>query len=154
MSLWIEPVIDRTQEDVEEAQRILTAGWDALDEADRQKWNAGLKGALNRSDLERIESDIQVLSEKLYLGLKKNEISSDFQTESYFSRLKENVDKTREMKIVHSDTPNVPELPFNTYEKINDIERILLDAYEILQLNFHHYAGEEIYAGDTIGLLL
>ena len=154
MSLWIEPVIDRTQEDVEEAQRILTAGWDALDETDRQKWNAGLKGALNRSDLERIESDIQVLSEKLYLGLKKNEISSDFPAESYFSRLKENVDKIREMKIVHSDTPNVPELPFNTYEKINDIERILLDAYEILRLNFHHYAGEEIYAGDTIGLLL
>lgn len=154
MSMWIEPVIDRTQEDVEEAQRMLAAGWEALDETDRQKWSAGLKGALNRSDLERIENDIQVLSEKLYLNLKKTTLSSDFPTESYFSELKENVDKIREMKIVHSSTPNSPDLPFNTYEKINDIERILLDAYEILLLNFHHYAGGEIYAGDTIGLLL
>ena len=44
-------------------------------------------------------------------------------------------------------------MPLNTYQKINDIERILWDAY-IMFLNneeAYYYAGnEELYANDNI----
>ena len=40
------------------------------------------------------------------------------------------------------------------YKIADDIEKILHDIYEVYNSNFVHYAGEEIYAGQSIGLLL
>ena len=34
--------------------------------------------------------------------------------------------------MIHSDTPQTPSMPVNTYQKLNDIEKILDDVYGIL----------------------
>lgn len=52
------------------------------------------------------------------------------------------------------NTPQTPSMPVNTYQKMNDIEKILDDVYGILLNNFNYYCGSEIYAGDDTGLLL
>lgn len=56
--------------------------------------------------------------------------------------------------MIHGDTPKTPSMPVNTYQKMNDIEKILDDVYGILLNNFNYYCGSEIYAGDDTGLLL
>lgn len=75
-------------------------------------------------------------------------------TESVYEELLNNVEEIRNAHIGYSTTPPVPVHPLNTYQKWNQIERILSDVYAILLNNFHYYCGSEIYAGDETGLLL
>jgi hypothetical protein len=42
-------------------------------------------------------------------------------------------------------------LPFNNYQKINDIEKILFDIHEILTSQTYYYCGSELYCGESIG---
>lgn len=155
MKEWIEPVVDRTKEDVEKASRLFVSGWGAMNDSEKRVWISGLKGALNTSDLERISNNVQVLADKLHLELENvYEHVPVFLTEAYFLNLGENVKRIRDLKIAHDDTPYLPKAPYNTYEKINNIEKILKDAYDILSDNFNYFAGTEIYSGDTIGFLL
>ena len=155
MNLWIEPITDRTEEDVKKASEMAATGWEKLTDSEKEEWKAGLKGALNNSDLLRIETDIQILADVLELPLTTYADGiPELPRESYFGNLLSNIEAIRQASAIHSDTPKAPENPVNDYEKINDIEKILSDIYGILMNNFHYYAGNEIYAGDEFGLLL
>ena len=76
-------------------------------------------------------------------------ISKDF-----FNQILSDVDAIRNAYMVHANTPDTPAKPLNDFQKWNDIEKILYDVYEILLNNFNYYCGNEIYAGDEMGLLL
>lgn len=60
MAEWIEPIVDRTQEDVKFALSKLQE-W----KLDNKLLTYDLKGCFNVSDLNRIENNIRYLSEKL-----------------------------------------------------------------------------------------
>lgn len=291
MLLWKQAVTDRTQSDVNRILELLEKGWQNFTEDEQSEWRAGMKGALNKSDLLRIQNNVAILNDVLELGLEVfnlgknllkisgyagkhscmtvNEKSDDtnsisitltnaavnngiwypfmylktgikytfsgidndadkinaliqvynistgkwtknyargqtfvaekgykyrlflqnntgtvysgnaffseiqleesesasmfekysgrdinFPTEQVFNELLSNVSAIREAYCIHSDTPPVPSLPLNTYQKWNDIERILDDVHGILLNNFYYYSGNEIYAGDDTGLLL
>ena len=151
---WIDPVTDRTEADVSYAKEILSKSWHELSNDQRNEYAGGLKGSLNRADLERIENDIQILLDVLeiksesYVGA-----VPEFPNERYFEKMRENVAAIRSKHSVHTDTPDVPELPFNTWFKINAVEKILADVYEIANSQFYYYSNE-IYAGDIVGLVL
>ncbi len=151
---WIPPVTDRTQDDVDLAARLISARWKNLTAEEQEEYLKGLKGCLNASDLDRIENDVQILLDVLELEGKScvGAVPSP-PKESYFANLKANVAAIRAAYCVHADTPQVPDLPYNTWQAYNDIEKILNDVYEVVSSQFSYYAGE-IYAGDTIGLLL
>lgn len=152
---WQQAVIDRSQDDVEYVKLLAEKGWKNLTVEERSDWLAGLKGTLNRSDLLRIENNLQLLADVLELPLQTYaDAVPDVPNEEYFKNLSQNVKTIREAYCIHSDTPPLPSLPFRTYDKINDIEKILNDVYQILIDNFHYYCGGEIYAGDSIGALL
>lgn len=152
---WESPVTDRTQEDVVYALELIASGWNNMSEEQKTEYQSGLKGCLNASDLSRIENNIQILTDVLeldntgYVGA-----VPEFPEENYFSDMKSNVSAIRSAYCVHADTPTVPELPYNTWQKYNDIEKILADVYEVVSAQMNYYAGTEIYAGDTVGLLL
>lgn len=151
---WIVPVTDRTQADVDHARDLITAGWQNLNTDQRAECLAGLKGCLNTSDLSRTENNIQILIDVLELD-NTSHVGAvpELPTTSYFEDLKANVSAIREAYCIHADTPKVPELPYNTWQKWNDIEKILADVYEVLSAQFVYYTGE-IYAGETIGYIL
>lgn len=153
MLLWIEAVTDRSQSDVYRVLELLKKGWKDFSDSEKQEWSAGMKGSLNASDLERVQNNIQLLSDVLELNLAVSEVS-EFPTVSLFNEIRENTGKIRNAYCIHSTTPIVPNEPLNTFEKWNDIERILDDVYKILLNNFHYYCGTEIYAGESNGLLL
>lgn len=152
---WQEPVTDRTQSDAEHARELLTVPWSEMTAEQQTEYSNGLKGCMNWSDFARIENNIQILLDVLEIdNTSYVEAVPEFLTESYFENMKENVTAIREGYCVHEDTPQVPELPYNTWEKYNAVEKILADVYEVVSAQFHYYAGDEIYAGDDTGALL
>lgn len=152
---WITPVTDRTQADVDHARELLTAGWDNLTVEQREEYMDGLKGCINAADLARIENNMQILIDVLELQNTSHvDAVPELPSESYYADMKDNIAAIRAAYFVHKDTPEVPELPFNTWQDYNAIEQILNDVYEVVSSQFNYYAGTEIYAGDAVGLLL
>lgn len=127
---WIKPVTDRTQDDVEYAKSLLKKTWKTLSESEKEEYLNGLKGCLNLADLERIENNIQFLLDALQIDSSSsmNGIPTIPDT-SYFEKMKENVTRIYNKGPILETTPSIPELPFNDFQKINHIEKILLDVY-------------------------
>ena len=148
-------VYDRTKEDVERVQELHEKGWNNLTDEEKAEWLAGMKGCLNTSDLKRIENDVGIIAKLLGMELVTYQGNlPKWADEAYFTNLLYNVQQLRSAGYLHSDTPQVPAQPVNTYQKLNDIERILYDIYSVYNTNFFYYCGEELYCNDETGLLL
>lgn len=127
---WITPIIDRTQADVNLVLEYDNIGYNNLTPEQKAVWNAGMKGALNASDLNRIENNIQYLASilELYnLNIKTNWQISDVPRNNDFNRILSNLNALKDKFHLKYDIslPETPNLPLNSYEKINDIENIL-----------------------------
>lgn len=153
MQVWKQAVTDRSQSDVDRVLELLEKGWDNFSTGEKTEWLAGMKGALNRSDMERIQNNIQLLSDVLELGLAIKAVP-DHPNETFLSSIITNTEIIRNAYVIHTDTPETPSMPVNTYQKLNDIEKILEDVHGILLNNFHYYCGTEVYAGDETGMIL
>lgn len=155
---WFVFVYDRTQEDVLRVARLNEKYLNLkITKEERDEWLAGIKGALNASDLQRIEWNTRLIGElellRLTLSVKEWE-RPDIPRVSDFTRLLDNVRQIRESGMTLPDTPQVPEHPLNTYQKWNDIERIMYDAtcMYVRNVRSFNYCGE-ISAGEGIGIL-
>ena len=101
-----------------------------LTDAEFAEWKAGLKGAYNYTDLNRVESAVRDLSDILELGLitKTNWNMSDVPTKADMERYISNLEA-----IKTGFSSNVP-LPSSmsgiTYISANNIEKMLTDAFE------------------------
>ena len=151
--LWKDAIVDRDISDVERVKELLNKGWRNFSDEEKAEWSGEMKGALNTSDLERIQNNIQLLSDVLELEIVTDAVP-ELPTPVFYEQILINTEMIRNAYCIHETTPITPETPLNTYQKWNDIEKILLDVYEILLNNFHYYCGSEIYAGDATGLLL
>lgn len=152
---WIEPITDRCQNDVERLRQLQTLGIIGMSEKQLLEYREGMRGALNRTDLERVENNIQILVDVLELDAWSN-IGNvpEFPTEDYFEQILSNVAAIRGAYCIHQTTPATPGMPLNTWQKWNDIEQILYDVHEILCNNFHYYCGEGLYLDEETALLL
>lgn len=139
-------VYDRTQADVDRAKELYNIGWVNLTEAQKEEWLSGLRGCLNTADLSRIENNIFAISQLFDIQLQTNKDSvPDIPDVTYFEKLLENVAALRATGFIYLTTPAVPEKPVNTYQKVNDIERILRDIYSAYIAN----NTSRIYCGET-----
>lgn len=152
-----EPIFDRTQSDVIKLQYFLSRGYKNLTADEKNEWlNTDFKGALNSSDLNRIEQNMSVLSGFLGLTITtKTWQETDIPTNPDFTRIRNNLmsirNKAEEMELLYDSTPEIPELPWNLYQKINDIEKIIHDIYNLHTAKYY-YCGQELYCGETIGI--
>lgn len=151
--LWKDAVTDRKQSDVERVKELLEKGWQNFTDEEKEEWSSSMKGALNTSDLERIQNNVQLLSDVLELDLSVEDVP-ELPDVKFYDQLLINIEEIRSAYCVHQTTPDTPAAPLNTFRKWNDIEHILFDVYKILLNNFHYYCGGEIYAGNETGLLL
>lgn len=149
-------VYDRTQEDVDRVTALHRKGWKNLSIEERKEWMSGsMKGALNRSDLKRIENNIYVIAQMVGISAVTNKDNLPYiPDEVYFQRMLENVAKLRSTGFVYQETPSVPRQPVNTFQKVNDVEKILHDVYTVFLDNCRDvfYCGQELYA-DGSGLI-
>lgn len=155
MILWKDAILNRSQIDIDELNELLSIPYNERSEEQKERLLIDLKGAFNRSDMERLENNIQLLSDVLELNLETYHGKlPEIPTLEYFIRLANNVESIRSAYTIHASTPSTPLLPINNFKKVNDIEKILDDIHEILLSNFNYYCGDEIYLGDTTGLIL
>ena len=127
---WIEPIFDRTQADVDFATQQIQR-W----RSDGSLETTDLKGCFNASDMNRIENNIQFLSENLsdlYYFSKvttKTWNKTDIPTVADIDRVIEN---TR--TIVLSVCDDAPELPTTllTFVDVNTLEHTLYKVKMIL----------------------
>lgn len=62
----VDMVTDRTLSDVEIAKSLIKRGFQNLTDSEKEAFLAGLKGAYNYIDFNRVESAVEYLSQKLY----------------------------------------------------------------------------------------
>lgn len=153
--MWVNPITNRTKADVDLVNALKGIAWTDMTTEQKALWSQGLKGALNESDLERIENNIKLLSQVLEIDLVTYDGKIPYiPTLDYWNNLLLNVETIRNAYSVHADTPTTPTIPVNRYTQINDIEKILLDVYTIIESNFYYESIDELTMGDEIGLVL
>lgn len=150
-------VYDRKQEDVDLVKQLnekMLTGTASAEE--REVWKNGLKGALNNTDLNRIEENAERIAEEIAVMVSvKTWNMAALPRASDYQRILQNVSKIRAGYGIMSDTPPVPKQPLNTYQKWNDIEKILYGVHYVythVQADLL-YCGAEVYAGEGVGLL-
>lgn len=152
-------VYNRTMEDVEhviELTRKYQEG--TITDEEKRIWSNGMKGAINASDLNRIESNISVVASILCAKIKdsrKDWTSYDIPYTEDYDRIINNTQIIRDALPYAPGVPTVPGRPLNTFEKWNDIERITHDMKElyIRIINSRYQCGDEIIAGEEVGML-
>ena len=113
------------------------------------------KGVLNAEDINRIENNTETIADKIAVPVTVKSWSvGGLPRVSDYKRIRDNVERIRHGYGIRSDTPVTPEQPLNTYQKWNDIERILFDVNDLYDRteNARAYCGE-IFAGEGVGIL-
>lgn len=133
---WIEPVTNRTLDDVLARNEL---------------------GVLNASDLNRIDGNMQELAKNLGITIApaKNWTNSSIPVVSDYERIINSTKAVRSALKVPEPMPEVPAMPLNSFDKYNAIEKIqlmLYTQYRILQ-DAKIFAGEGYYSGDKIGVI-
>lgn len=153
---FIQPITDRSILDIQKLQEYDEIGYKNLTTEQKNKWLSGMKGALNPSDLNRIESNQQyiftLLSNQYILTFKTNWLMTDFVEDSDENRILMNL-KTLMQPFNFEEEPQVPEKPLNYFEKINQIENIILQMYNKYYSKIKYYEfqtdnGEDFLVDD------
>lgn len=138
---WEEPIINRVKADVDKVEEYDQIGYVNLMDDQKAEWMRGMIGALNATDLNRIESNqqyiLRLLSNEYKLPSKTNWTMTDFVSEVDEERILSNL----KILIQPFDLGeiNIPEKPLNYFEKINIIENILLQIYDKYYSKVEYY---------------
>lgn len=125
MATWLEPVFDRTLADVDFAIAKIKE-WRDSGATDVYE----LKGCFNVSDINRIEGNIQYLTEelrKLYYFSKTYPTTwnvSGLPDEVAIIGIFQDVERLINAYFITTEAPSIP-TTLQTYEQVNDLEKIL-----------------------------
>lgn len=158
----MELITDRTQADVTRAQELnkkIRTAWDSMDASELAEWKAGLKGAYNYTDLNRVGQAVQEIADELIAMpteleeyRKEKEVYYDESFLVPYDPEKISVSPKTDWAMTDAVTPTAmadylqnisnlrsifpggcPEVPasmsFLTFTKANDIEKILQTVY-------------------------
>lgn len=135
-------ITDRSATDVQRWEILRDKGIINMTAAELAEWNAGMKGAYNATDLNRVGEALNylrgLLTQAGYLGgnefnAKTSWADDDIPTSTQFA---EYINAVETIRAAMSRKPTTPPTPINTnsldYRGANDIERILLDIEELI----------------------
>lgn len=148
-------ITDRTPADVERVKVLAQKGWANMTAEERSEWENGLKGSYNSSDLNRVQSAVRYLQDRLAgagypleLSEAKTWTAQDVPTQKDLANYFADVKKIRGVFKLLKTTPAAPStiVGFN-HIKANNIEQILLDVDTLLSNIVANY----VYSGDIFG---
>ena len=148
-------ITDRTQFDVERVNVLAKKGWENMTPEERAEWEVGLKGSYNCTDLNRVQSAVLYLQERLanagyFLNLSdtKTWTAQDVPTQKEMADYLSDIRAIRGVFTLFITTPPVPDTMAGlTYTKANHIEQILLDVDMLLT----NVIASFVYSGDIFG---
>lgn len=154
-------VTDRTQADVERVRELAAKGFAAMTAAERAEWLAGMKGAYNASDMNRVGTALNYLAARLapVCGMsiawsaKTDWAVTDIITASQAAEYRRQIQNIRDALAYPAGTPDAPKLARLTYTGANDIERILKLCEELIvnvAKSFRHTGAAECAAGGLL----
>ena len=145
----MELITDRTQADVNRVKELAAKGkagtWT---EAERAEWLAGMKGAYNYTDFNRVESAVAEIASILgvYVDTVTTWSAANIPTEADTIRYLSNVRRLKTVCQGLAGTPNAPEsMRGFTYKEANDIEKILTDIETVI---YSWTRCGEVYCGE------
>lgn len=154
-------VTDRTQADVERVRELAAKGFAVMTAAEQAEWLAGMKGAYNASDLNRVGTALNYLAGRLGAicgrsitwTAKTDWAVTDIITASQAETYRQQIQDIRDALTYPAGTPDAPELGRLTYTGANDIERILTRCEELIvnvAKSFRHTGAAECAAGGLL----
>lgn len=153
--LWL--ITDRTAADVTRVETLAAKGWAKLTDAEKAEWNAGMKGAYNASDMNRVGAAVKYVARQLrVMGYaasidgRTDWTQSDAPTVPDLDAYLADIAALRDVIAVMQTTPSAPELGDGlNYSKDNAIEQILLDFDTLISsIPKNHYYSGDLYAGE------
>lgn len=145
-------ITDRTQADVDRRAELKEKGWAAMTAAERAEWETPLKGGYSYVDMNRVESAVEYVANKLteagYIVLpvvKKNWTVTDKPTINDLNRYMKNVEDIRSALATFLSTPDAPTIKKKlTYQMANDLEQILIDVDTLINnmISTRRWCGE------------
>lgn len=154
-------VTNRTQADVERVRELAAKGFAAMTTDERAEWLAGMKGAYNASDLNRVGTALNYLVTRLDTicgrsitwAAKTDWAATDIATASQAAEYRQQIQDIRDALAYPAGMPDAPELARLTYTGANDIERILVLCEELIvnvAKSFRHTGAAECAAGGLL----
>lgn len=155
-------ITDRTAADVAEAKRLrdkLIAG-EALTDEESARYFAGLRGAYNASDMNRVGAAVRYVAERLnaegygaYVSPKTDWQMEDIVRQSDWNKYLDEVRHLRRKLTLMRTTPQITDGMYSglkSYAEANAIEQILVDLDWMLTniIRNYIYAGE-VFAGEV-----
>lgn len=133
-------ITDRTQADVERVKALAAKGFAGMTTDEQAEWLAGMKGAYNASDLNRVGTALNYLVARLCpvcgrsitWTAKTDWAVTDIATPAQAETYRKQIQGVRDALTYPADTPDAPELGRLTYTGANDIERILALCEELI----------------------
>lgn len=151
-------ITDRTQADVDAVRALAAKGWAAMTDAEKADWTAGLKGAYNAADLNRVGAAVAYVAGRLAdagyhapVAPKQDWQMQDIPTPAQMQRYLADISTIRAALAVMPSTPDAPaSMDKLTYTDANSIEQILLDMDALITklISAYYYSGELI-AGEV-----
>lgn len=154
-------VTDRTQADVERVKALAAKGFSAMTADEQAEWLAGMKGAYNASDMNRVGTALNYLAGRLASICGKSvawtaktdwavtDIPAASQAETYRRQIQD----IRDALAYPAGTPDAPQLGRLTYTDANNIERILKLCEELIDnitKAFRYTGAAECAAGGLL----
>lgn len=133
-------VTERTEADASRYSELRDKGWAEMTTAEKAEWVAGMKGAYNASDLNRVASAMAYLSQRFASAGYSVPVSSptdwangDIPTKGDMDTYLDDLRRIRAALAVMDTTPAAPgSMDYLTWAKANDIEKILVDVDDLL----------------------
>lgn len=154
-------VTDRTQADAERVKELAAKGFAAMSADERAEWLAGMRGAYNAADLNRVGTALNYLAGRLgpicgkiiTWTAKTDWAVTDIATASQAETYRQQIQDIRDALAYPAGTPDAPQLSRLTYAGANDIERILVLCEELIvnvAKSFRHTGAAECAAGGLL----
>ena len=133
-------ITDRTSADVERWRTLHDKGWAAMTADERTEWLGEMKGRYTHTDMNRVESAVAVVSERLrelgylhpHLSVKTDWSGSGLPTRVDIDRYFGNVAALRSSIAVLPGTPAAPTTKNKlNHQTANDLEKILVNIDDV-----------------------
>lgn len=151
-------ITDRTQADVDRYTELKMKRLSGMTADEKAEWETQLKGAYNYTDMNRVESAVEYVANRLTEAgyiiipvIKKNWAKTDKPTLADFNRYLKNVSDIRSALATYETTPDAPTTERKlSFQMANDIEKILTDVDDLISkmMSAYFYSGD-LYSGEV-----
>lgn len=150
-------ITDRTQADVDRYAELKAKGLHGMSDVEKTEWETDLKGAYNHTDMNRVESAVEYVANRLTEAgygvipvVKKNWSATDKPTLDDLKRYMKNVSDIRAALTTFETTPDAPTTEKRlSFQSANALEQILIDVDDLISrmIDAYFYSGD-LYCGE------